>query len=120
MVFKEILSRIGQRNREHREELDDMQRQMRFQKLAEDRMKSADERELERFQKEEHDELVKKELEYFRKKREHDINFNHNPIDAENITTKTSWNIMSEPNQFKNTKSCLSGKNIFTDSKRLF
>ncbi len=71
-------------------------------------MKSSNERELERYQDEDREEEVKEALDYMRKKRQEDINFNHNPIDAENITSHVAWSVLKEKNMFAGKK-----KNMF-------
>jgi len=111
MGFKEIVQRMGERQRAKKEHLNAIQEKMRFYQIAEDRLKSSNERELERFQKEEREENIKQSLEYHRKKREHDIRFNHNPLDAPNITKGTQWNVLKERNQFTN------NGNMFTNQK---
>ena len=76
------------------------EQQMLIQKTLEERQKSANERELERFQKEEREEQIKEALDFYRKKRDRDIRFGHNPLDVKNITNSTEWEVMKEKNMF--------------------
>ena len=111
MVFKEILQKIGEKSREKKAMLSQIQEQMRAQKIAEDRMKSSNERELEGYMNEEREAQIKKQLEYMRKKRDEDIKFGHNPLNISNITNHVDWEVLKERNQFK-------GKgNIFSNQK---
>lgn len=97
-----------------------MSDQLRFQKIVEDRMKSSNERELERYEEEEREKIIKEHLEYARKKREHDINFNHNPINTKNITNGTSWEVLKEKNQFSNVPNvCVGHKSVLRGNKKL-
>ena len=126
MGFKELLERWGEKSRERKELLRQMERQMRFQKIVEDRQKSANERELERFHNEEREEQIKESLEYERKKRDHDIKFNHNPLDTPNIM-KAEWEVLKEKNifagksnSFSNQKSILKNNpNLLKSNKKL-
>jgi len=128
MGFKDILNKIGEKSRERKELLSNMQEQLRLRKLAEDRMKSSNERELEQLMNEDREEAIKEKLEYMRKKRDHDIKFNHNPLFVENITNKTNWSVLKEKNQFANNKNMFvnqpfihkSDKNLLKNNKRMF
>lgn len=65
MAFKDVLKKAFARDPQFKE----MEREIRMQKMIEDRMKNADERELERFYEEERQKSIKKNLEEFRKAR---------------------------------------------------
>ena len=69
-----------------------MEEQMRAEEILTERKKSANERELERFFKENREENIKIQLEEMRKMRDDDIKFNHNPLDTPNIT-KSKWEL---------------------------
>lgn len=130
MGFKEVLSKIGEKNRERKQRFRQMEENLRMQKMLEDRQMSSNERELMRFQKEEREENIKEALEYMRKKREQDIRFNHNPLDTPNITNKTDWEVMNEKNMFKgdNNRCIFAGESfihksnskLLKNNKRLF
>ena len=57
-------------------------------------------------------------LEGLRKRRQEEINFHHNPIDAENITRRTKWEILKERNNNLNRNSILKQKNIFLKGRK--
>ncbi len=99
MGVKEIIQRFGERNKERKELLRNLDQQLRMQKIVEDRQKSSNERELERYQDEDREEAIKEHLEYARKKRDDEIKFGHNPIDTKNIM-KAEWAVLKEKNQF--------------------
>lgn len=99
MGFKDILAKMGEKRRERKEMIKELDTRVRIQKLVEERSKSANERELNRFQNEDREVEIKEALEIARKKREHEINFEHNPINAKNIM-KAEWEILKEKNQF--------------------
>ena len=121
MGFKEILNRMSEKRREKKDMLKYAEEQVRVQKLIEDRTKSANERELERFMKEEREEQIKHELEFQRKKRQSEISFDHNPLDTPNVM-HSDWKILKEKNQFieNNSNNLLHQKNIFKDNPSLF
>lgn len=101
MNIKEIIQSIGEKRRARNELLNQMSDQVRMQKIVEERLKSSNERELEKFQREEREENIKEELDFYRKKRRDDISFNHNPLNTKNITNHTDWEVLKERNLFK-------------------
>ena len=135
MGVKEVLQRFGQKNTERKELLRRLDQKTRMEKIIEDRQKSSNERELERYMDEDREEAIKEHLEFARKKRQRDIDFEHNPIDAENIITKTQWEVLKEKSQFskksnmfanntsvlKNNKNLLkTNRNLLKNNKKLF
>ena len=119
MGFKELLQSL-RGNNERKEQFRDMQEQDRMVNKIEAMKKSSNERELELFQKEEREEQIKEALEYYRKKRQHEINFGHNPLNAKNITNHTNWEVMREPNLFRHKGNMFSGqKNIFAPENQV-
>ena len=100
MGIKEVIQNFGSKGTERKEILRQMEQNNRLNRIVEERTHSSNERELDRYRNEDREAMIKEQLEFARKKREHDINFNHNPIDAENIITKTQWEVLKEPNQF--------------------
>ena len=120
MGFKEFIENLGKGNKERKEMFREAEEQMRIQEMLENRKKSANERELERFMKEEREEQIKEQLEFYRRKRRDEINFAHNPLDAPNITSKTEWNVMKERNQFKGNQNMFSNQqNVIKDNPNL-
>ena len=106
MGISEIMSRLGEKNRERKEAFRQMQTQDRLQTMLEERKMSSNERELRRFVDEERENEIKEQLEQMRKSREVDIRFNHNPLNVKNITSHTEWNVLREKNQFAG-KGCM-------------
>lgn len=120
MGFKDIIKNMGEKSQAKKDYLNAIQEKMRFHQIAEDRMKSSNERELERFQKEEREENIKEALDYQRKKRENDIRFNHNALDTPNITNHTEWDVLKEPNQFTNNGNMFVGqKSVLKNDNKL-
>lgn len=124
--FKEALQRIGERIRNKKEYKKELIEQTRIQKIVEDMQKSSNERELERFQHENREELIKHQLEFERKKRQEDIAFSHNPLNVKNIM-KAEWSVLKNPNMF-NKKSNMfnqeatvmrNNPNLFRNNKKL-
>ena len=104
MGIKDILSSFGSKGKEKKALIRNIEDQMRAEKIAEDRLKSSNERELERFIKEEREERIKEELDFHRKKRQDDINFGNNPLSIPNITNHSDWEVLKERNMFKGQK----------------
>ena len=120
MGFKEIIQNIGSKNKERKEMIKQMSDQIRFQKLVEDRQKSSNQRELEGYYEEDKQAQIKEALESARKKRDYDIKFNHNPINAKNITNSTQWEVLKEKNQFSGRSNMFEGQaNIHKSNKSL-
>ena len=120
MGIKDFIQKLGERNRARKEQFKEMDDQFRMQKKLEDMQKSSNERELLRFQKEEREESIKQALEQYRKNRQEDINFNHNALDAPNITNHVDWDVMKERNLFSgNTNMFSNQKNIFAPENQV-
>jgi len=119
MGLKELIHKVSERNKERKEKIRLLDEELRLQKLVQDRMKSANERELERFMKEEREEQIKKALDVMRKRRQHDINFGHNPLDVKNITAKTDWEVLKERNLFSNTGNIFANQDFIHKSNRI-
>ena len=110
MGIKDLIERTRGRGKERKELLRKMDEQIRAEEILQSRKKSANERELERFWKEDREEKIKIQLSYARKKREDDIRFNHNPLNTKNIM-KAEWEVLKEKNMFSG------NKNIFTNQE---
>lgn len=127
MAFKDILNKMGEKGRERKAVLHQMSEELRLSKIAQDRQKSSNERELERYLDEDREEMIKSRLEVARKKRDNDIRFNHNPLDTPNITNHTQWEVLKEKNQFSNNNNMFIGqesvlknnKNLMKNNKKL-
>lgn len=104
MGIKEVLSSFGSKGKEQKQLIKSIENQMRAEKIAEDRTKSANERELERFINEERETKIKQQLEFHRKKRQNEINFGNNPLSVPNITNHSDWEVLKERNMFSGQK----------------
>ena len=102
MGFRDILKKAGEKARERKEMLKAADDELRIHKILEERQKSANQRELEGYMKEEYEKEVKERLDVMRKERDQDINFGHNPLDTPNITNSTEWEVLKERNMFNN------------------
>lgn len=114
MGFKDFLEKLGEHRKEKKERFKQAEEDMRIMQMLEDRQKSANERELERYMKEEREQQIKEALVTYRKRREDEINFSGNPLNVPNITGRTQWEVLKERNLFANSK-CMfnNNKNIF-------
>lgn len=110
MGVAEILDKIKERKREKKELIRRMDEQLRAEELLSERRKSANERELDKFMKEDREEFIKKQLEKARKLRDEDIRFGHNPLDVKNITNHTDWQVLREKNMFGKKSNMFSGQ----------
>jgi hypothetical protein len=119
MGFSDIIEKIRERKRERKEMFKQMENQVRMQELIEERKKSANERELERFLKEQREENIKEQLTDFRKQRQFDIAHNHNPLDVKNITNHTEWNVLKERNQFSGKSNMFNQGGILKNNNKL-
>lgn len=128
MGLSKILNRINERRKEKKELMKQAEDSLKVQQIISDKAKSANERELERFLKEDREEQIKEQLEFHRKKRQADINFNHNPLDIPNITAHTQWEVLKEKNVFANNRNIFanqefihkSNPNLFKNNPNLF
>jgi len=121
MTIKDLINKFGGKENEKKELLKRLKSQDEVETIISERKKSANERELERYMDEDREKEIKERLEYMRKKRKHDIDFNHNPLKVENIMNKKSWEVLKEKNMFKNNKNIFSNQPfIFKSNKNLF
>ncbi len=119
MGFKDVLQKIKERKDAKKQAFRQMQEQDQMVTLLHERKKSANLRELERFGREENEEMIKEALQIARKKRSDDINFNHNPIDTANIM-KAEWEVLKEKNQFSGKGNVFEGQHfIHKNNKNL-
>ena len=110
MAFKDILSRIGEKQRARKDLVHKAQEQLSIQKMLEEREKSANERELNRFQNEDRESQIKIALDEARNIRQRDIDFNHNPLDVQNITKEGDFQILKQKNIFAEKSDMFSNK----------
>lgn len=109
-TFKEIIQRMGEKGKARKELIRRMDEQLRMEKIVEDRQRSSNERELLRYQNEDREQLIKEHLEVARIKRQHSIDFEHQPLNAKNIT-KTEHEILKDPNIFSKKSDMFTNQN---------
>jgi len=114
MGFKEIVQKLTGGKSENKEMIKQFERQVRTQRIVEDRLKSANERELERFKNEDREEQIKSALQIARNKKRDDIAFGHNILDTKNVTSDAQWHVLREKNMFKNNRG-----NMFVGNKSI-
>ena len=133
MGIRDVLQRMKEKKEAKKQAFRQLQESDQMQTMLIERKKSANQRELERFDKEENEAIIKEALQIARKKRSDDINFNHNPIDAKNIM-KSKWEVLKEKNQFagksnmfenndfihKNNKNLLRSGNMLSNKGNMF
>lgn len=95
-----MIQKAGQKSKDKKELLRRMLEQDKLEKVVVERGKSANQRELELHFTEENEKQIKEQLDVMRKRRQDEINFGSNPLDVENIITKTKWHVLKEKNQF--------------------
>lgn len=111
MTVKDIITKLF--NRGNDEEMNEEAHRRRIQRILDTRELNSNERELIRFQEEERQENIKQALEHYRKRRQEDIDFNHNALDTPNIMN-SEWKVLKEKNQFSN------HKNMFINQPNMF
>ena len=122
MTFKEILQKIsgrGEDKEDLKEYIKELDKRTRAEEIVADRKKSANQRELERYYKEQMEQKIKEQLEDIRRKRQDDINFGHNPLNTKNVVSHTDWEVLKERSLFKNNGNMfMNQKNIFAPKRR--
>ena len=101
------------RGNDTKDKVNELVREMRVQKLAEERFKSSNERMLEKDLEELRQKDIKNQLDFIEKKRREEIDYGHNPLNIPNIMNKKGWEVMKERNLFSN------NKNIFAHQKNI-
>lgn len=110
MGILSFLKGLREKKNTDKEMFKEMEKQVRFQKMLDDRQKSCNERELDRLMNDERENTIKEQLTYMRKQRDNDIRFGHNPLDVKNITKDTNWHVLKEKNLFGNKKNMFVGQ----------
>lgn len=108
MGVKELIAGFGAKGKQRRELLNRMEEQSRMERIVQERQLSSNERELNQLENETREEMIKERLEVLRKERQDDISFGHQPLDTENIITKTQWEVLKEPSVFNKKSNMLS------------
>jgi uncharacterized Zn finger protein len=120
MKIKELIESFGEKGRDRKEMIKQLDEQLRIEDLVKNMRKSANEREVERFMKEEREENIKEQLQTMRKERQNDIQFNHNPLSIPNITNHVDWEVLKERNLFAGNRNMFSSQDfIFKNNHKL-
>ena len=96
MGIKDLIGRFSGRNAR----LKEIMEENRNQELAIERTKSANERELERYMKEEREKHIKAELEEFRKRKRKEIEFGHQILHTKNMFANDKPRILNQRSLF--------------------
>src|SRR3990167_3183334 len=121
MGIKDILQKFRESRDERKRMMAIMDNQRRIENTLENREKSANERELLRYLKEEREAEIKTQLEMTRKLKSIDISNNNNPIKIKNITSHSEWEVLKSHNIFGGKQSNIiskdfSGNNILKNN----
>jgi hypothetical protein len=118
--FIDTLKSMGQKSRERKEKIRELDEDVRVQKLIEERQKPSNERELERYMEEDRQKKIKETLEFYRKKRQKEIDYGHTPLATPNITNKSDYNLLKQKKLFKHKGNMFQGqKYIHQPNKKL-
>jgi hypothetical protein len=118
MTFKEIIQSLGSKSKERKALLKQMKEQDYLEQRVQEMKKSSNQRELESYEKEDYEKMIKEKLEFARKKRQQDITYNHNPLNVKNITNHTDWQVLKEKNQFTNKGNMFSNQEFIHKSNK--
>lgn len=113
MVFKEFLQKLNERKVQRKDKFREMSEDDKLVTLIEERKKSANQRELERYMNEDNEKMIKKQLEYARKKRSNEIN-SINCLNTPNITNHSDFSILKDKKLFVNRG------NMFSNQRRVY
>lgn len=107
-----FIQKILEKNRLRKEKFKEMEEDMRLQKLLQQRSMDSNERELQGYYDEERKKQVKKELDYFRKKKQEEFYHGHSVLKDKKIFN-------NQKNIFKNGGK-VDHKCMYENEKRLF
>lgn len=105
-----LIQNLIQKAREKKEMRQNMENQVSISEKIEQKRLSANERELNKYIEEDRQKKIKEVLNNYRKDRDNDIKFGHNPIYIKNI-------VKDDKNLFKHKKIFSNQKNIFSGRK---
>ena len=106
------LKDLFKKNLAKTERFKEIQEEFRMRKMLEDRMKSANERELERFHEEEREKSIKRNLEEFRKHRQEEA-MKTTVLGGKNMFTNNKNIFSDKPTMLRNNKKLLNGGCMF-------
>ena len=114
MGIKDILSRALHKDGR----LKEMQKEMQMQKMAEDRLKNSNERELEKYMEEERQKQIKEQLEHFRKARQEETWHGNNMfMTKDNMFKGKATMLNQDKSVMDNGRGILNDKKLFKMGK---
>ncbi len=118
MTIMDVIRRMGKNSEESKEKFKEAEENMRIQHKLEERQKSSNERELERYYKEQREAEIKGKLNTIHKQQNKD-NWKSNSILSKGASIlKNDRPVLKEDkNILENNNKLLSGKNIFLDKR---
>jgi hypothetical protein len=100
MGIKEIISAMREGKIEKNKKFHELEEDFLLRKKLEERQKSANERELERYMKEQREDSIKKQLETFRKRKQDELWHNNFLLKKDKSILRTDRPILKEKNIF--------------------
>jgi hypothetical protein len=126
MTIKEFIQKFNSGGKIIKERIKQIDIEDRAENIVQSRKLSANERELNRYIKEEREKSIKQELDIVRKERQREINFDHNALNAKNIIAggdnllKAKKIFTNHKNMFIGQESCLKGNpDLLKNNERL-
>lgn len=113
MALIDVIKRWGEKNKEKSDKFKEMEEDYRLRKMLEDRQKSSNERELERYYKKQKEESIKKQVEEIHKQQNKESWKGKNLFGGKCTILKEDKKILS------NDRPILHKKNMFLDNKTL-
>jgi len=109
MGVREFLERLRNKRSKYKE----FEEEQKIQEKFLERKKSANERELERFIKEQREENIKVELEKFRKRKDAEMQYGHQILGVKNMFDGEDNSVLGTPNVFTRNTHSNQGGNLF-------
>ena len=111
-MIKELLANLKERKRERDEMMRNAKSREKIEQILEKRKMSANERELNRYIKEDREKRIKEMLEAKRREREAEATYSHNPINVPNV-------VHDDPMLFRHKQLFIAdGNTIFSSKNR--
>lgn len=111
MGIIDMIKKLGRKSPEE----EDFERSQRMQERYFEKKKSANERELERFMREEREDEIKKELEEYRRNRKIKDMTSNKILKIKNVFKGHNAELLKNGNLMKNDKKLIRGGNLFYD-----
>lgn len=109
MGIKDFLDRLRRKKDKYKEFEEDMNIQEKYY----EKKKSANERELERYQNEAREKVIKAELDKWRKNHKHEVEFGHQILAVPNVYKNEKQIILKQQNLFSHRKNIHKHKRLF-------